>query len=145
MFLNVPYRALNLPSSWVTLRGTPDPLIAPGRYQNQPPIPLPLAPAGETILPQPAIGPIPLIASSRHNRPPVIRYHTTGPTGALQTIQSPLPLRAKQFCQSRPLAGTPCPCCDFETASPGIQEFREHHTPGNLYLIWAVGCQPYTL
>jgi hypothetical protein len=97
MFLNVPHWALNLSSSWVTLRDTPDPLHTPGHHKNQP-----------------------------------------KPCPAPDFYQFLVPQRVKQFCLARPLVIVPCPSGYFETASLGIQEFREHHTPGNLYLIKAV-------
>jgi hypothetical protein len=94
--LHVPHWALNLSSSWVTLPEPPDPLIASQRYQNQP-LPCPAPVSYQTgvwmhqvlvplrakqfcriralVLPS-------VIPSAGLNRPPVIGYHTTEPTGA---------------------------------------------------------------
>jgi hypothetical protein len=89
------------------------------------------APAGKTILPHPGIG-------------PTIRYPfrwlkpTTGywlpHNRTNRCLQSLLPLLQKQFSKGRPTFFH----WKSETARPGTHEIREHHTPGNRYLIKAV-------
>jgi len=113
--VNVDNWALNLSSSWVTLRGTPDPLYTPRDLPALPKStvtmpssrnPLPLR-GKQFYLARPLVLPAaPSTAGS--NRPPVIGYHTTDATGA-----------------TRP----PCPCCKNNPDWAG-----QHFFIGNLKL-----------
>ncbi len=152
--LHVPQGALNLSSSWVTLRGLPDPFLrlpvlsgtfgrfreftgVSGGFQGLPVVftVSPLLPEETFSTPVGPGEPPPFPVLSRgFNRHPVIRYPSTGPTGDFRRLPVP----------SAPAGKTILPHPAIGPAS-GHKNSGNTTLPEHLYLIMAVGCQPHII